>query len=413
MPAIAFGREILEGLRSASSSPADELQRYRLVASALAGRTVEVLPSESGSLAWTDGSSIFVDPDAAPVDRLRSVTVQASLLAAGSLDASLLGMLRRPRVAIRYLAVEAQRALVLQEAILPRTVRPLIVPQIAARTDSPAASLEIATGAEPVPEPPDVFGTIRARQIRSTFHEPGAASAGWHVPSRPATEALPELDDGGDDERASFDVFSSPVGGRGPIGRLLKRMFGDSRSAGGGPPGADSPTHWTRRAARSARGAATTTVIARVPDMVDVVDQQGATYPEWDVHRRRYRPNWCTVLEVEPGEDELAPLVAPDLHAYRRPLARLGLELERSRRQAQGDDIDIDAAVEARVDAIAGTMRDDGLYLDNVRRRRDLAVLILLDISGSAGEPSATGRNGARAPAGRRRGVDGRAPRLR
>jgi nitric oxide reductase activation protein len=125
--------------------------------------------------------------------------------------------------------------------------------------------------------------------------------------------------------------------------------------------------------------------------MVDVVDQQGASYPEWDVHRRRYRPDWCTVLEVEPGEDELAPLVAPDLHAYRRPLARLGLELERSRRQAQGDDIDIDAAVEARVDAIAGTMRDDGLYLDNVRRRRDLAVLILLDISGSAGEPSTTG----------------------
>jgi nitric oxide reductase activation protein len=137
---------------------------------------------------------------------------------------------------------------------------------------------------------------------------------------------------------------------------------------------------------------ATTTVTARVPELVDVVDERGATYPEWDVHRKRYRPGWCTVLEVEPGADELTPLVPPDTHTYRRPLARLGLELERCRRQPQGDDIDIDAAVEARVDALAGMVNDQGLYIDSVRRRRDLAVLVLVDISGSAGEPSASGR---------------------
>src|SRR5262249_53511507 len=56
-----------------------------------------------------------------------------------------------------------------------------------------------------------------------------------------------------------------------------------------------------------------------------------------------------------------------------------------------GDDIDIDAAVEARVDTLAGSPPEETSYIDSLRRRRDLAVLLLLDISGSSGKPSATG----------------------
>ena len=65
--------------------------------------------------------------------------------------------------------------------------------------------------------------------------------------------------------------------------------------------------------------------------------------------------------------------------------------LDRCHRQAQGDDIDIDAAIEARVELMAGSAPDEAFYVDNLRRRRDLAVLILLDVSGSAAEPGATG----------------------
>jgi nitric oxide reductase activation protein len=67
--------------------------------------------------------------------------------------------------------------------------------------------------------------------------------------------------------------------------------------------------------------------------------------------------------------------------------------LDRYRRQAQGDDIDIDAAIEARVEVMAGAAPDEAFYVDSVRRRRDLAVLILLDVSGSAAEPGANGRS--------------------
>ena len=69
------------------------------------------------------------------------------------------------------------------------------------------------------------------------------------------------------------------------------------------------------------------------------------------------------------------PFGRPDVHALRRPLTRLGIGLDRCHRQTQGDDIDIDAAVEARVEMMAGSAPDEAVYLDSLRRRRDLSVL--------------------------------------
>jgi nitric oxide reductase activation protein len=68
------------------------------------------------------------------------------------------------------------------------------------------------------------------------------------------------------------------------------------------------------------------------------------------------------------------------------------MSMERRNRQLQGIDIDIDAAVASQVEAIAGSAPEEGVYIDLVRRRRDLAVLLLLDVSGSVGEPGAGGR---------------------
>ena len=88
------------------------LGRYRLLASAIAGRTVEVASGTPHEAAWTDGSSIFVDPEAQAGHLLASVVVQAALLGAGSLDRQMIAALvRRPTLARRYLAVEGHRAL--------------------------------------------------------------------------------------------------------------------------------------------------------------------------------------------------------------------------------------------------------------------------------------------------------------
>jgi nitric oxide reductase activation protein len=214
-----------------------------------------------------------------------------------------------------------------------------------------------------------------------------------HVPRGQKADTRAELDTGDTDDTDDPDLFTSPVGGGGFIGKWLKKMLSARRksgSRGGGPPGADAPTHRTNSANRGAH--AVTSTAGAPTDRITAVRPEGFRYPEWDAGRRSYRPNWCTVREVEPRVKPSATQAIDDAIAVRRPLARLGMGLHRRHRQLQGDDIDIDAAVEARVEALAGSVPEEAVYLDSLRRRRDLSVLLLLDISGSAAEPGTVGR---------------------
>jgi len=103
------------------------LGRLNLLGSAISGRAVQVAPSGPGESAWTDGTVIFVRPDASRRDQLEALAVQASLIAAGSLEPGVARRLvGRRRLARRYLAVEGHRALAANEDLLPRPVRSLI-----------------------------------------------------------------------------------------------------------------------------------------------------------------------------------------------------------------------------------------------------------------------------------------------
>lgn len=369
-----------------------------LLASAIAGRTVEVAEAEPGEQSWTDGVVVFVDGEASARDQVRAVAVQACLLAAGSLGPDVVGRTgRRGPTGRRYLAVEGHRALAAQEAVLPVGVRALIDRVTAARSDSPAASLALAAGREVIPEAPAVFGVIRSGRVRAV---PTAADGddegegiSRHRPRRESEQVLRELEDSEEGEgEGGFDLFN-PVGGGGAAGWLLRRLLGSGRSrGGGGQPGADAPTHRAATSRRVARRALLSAASGGLPDDPEAGRGRGAVYPEWNVHAQRYRAAWCTVGEVEPEGEGGEPLVPPHTHGLRRPLARLGLELERRRRQPDGDDIDIDAVVEAQVELAAGSAPDEAVYVDTVRGRRDLSVLVLLDVSGSAGEPSPTGQ---------------------
>jgi hypothetical protein len=369
------------------------LERYELLASAIAGRSVRLAATGPDQLAWTDGASIFVDPALAPAGRLCCLVVQAALLGAGSLDPPAADRLARStKTTQRYLALEGHRALAALEPLLPAATRALIDRNMAARSDSAAHSLMIASGREPVGDPPDAFGTIRPRQLRRERERPGPQdAAALHHPRSESRKLLQELDDEQDDPRPGVDLVSSPVGGAGAIGRLLKRLFGDMRTSTGGPPGADSPTRWGRAGTQVAPFAVSTAVLPSALPAGESMSTRGATYPEWDIHRHRYKADWCTVTEVEPKPVDAATIAPSGVHALRRPLARLGTALQLRDRQLQGTDIDIDAAVEAHVETMAGSPPGEAVYLDLVRCRRDLAVLLLLDVSGSAGEPSPTG----------------------
>jgi hypothetical protein len=343
---------------------------------------------------------VFVDARATPTEQVRMVGVQASLLAAGSLEPRVVRQLgRRSALARRYLAVEGHRALAANDEILPAVVRALIDGEVGTSLDAADASLAIARGGQALDDPPGAFGTIRPRRLLAALERAEARGPVPDQAPRPpagaARSELHDLDDDADEDdggRSAGHLMSSPVGGRGVVGRLVQRLVSPTRErGGGGPAGADAPTH-VGRARPPGRGSATPS--SGAPGTLDATEAfapRARRYPEWDANRRRYRPDWCTVHERDPRPADLAPMAMPDGRALRRPLARLGTGLSRTHRRPQGDDIDIDAAVEARVEALAGSPPDEAVYVESLRRRRDLAVLVLLDISGSAGEPGPAG----------------------
>lgn len=366
-----------------------DLGRWSMLASALCGRGLEVAAAAPGEASWTDGTTVFVDGDLGPGRQLEAVTVQACLLAAGSLECGIARGLLRRTVAVRYLAIEGHRALAANEELLPPAMRSLLDRDAARRTESPDASLRLARSHAVVGSPPAAFGAIHPRKLLAAAKaDTGSPAVGAHG-RQYQDRAVAELEC--DDREDVVDIFSSPVGGGGAAGRWLQKMLGVVRRLDdGGTPGADAPTHRMRSGTRGAANVAVSHGLSGIADDAVGHRSAGTTYHEWDVHRRRYRPDWCTVHEVAPRPDDAA-WPASDGYGLRRPLARLGVGLDRYHRQAQGDDVDIDAAVEARVETLAGSAPDEAVYLDSLRRRRDLSVLILLDISGSVAEPGADG----------------------
>src|SRR5690349_15657942 len=91
-----------------------------MLASALAGRPLAVAAGGAGQPSWTDGQTVFVDPAALTRTILESVAVHASMLAADSLAPDVIDrLIRHPKLAKRYLAIEGHRALVANHDLLP------------------------------------------------------------------------------------------------------------------------------------------------------------------------------------------------------------------------------------------------------------------------------------------------------
>ena len=113
------------------------------------------------------------------------------------------------------------------------------------------------------------------------------------MPRRESKQELEELDDGEvADPDGGPDLFTSPVGGGGFIGKWLKKMLGSAapvrREAA-----VDRRAPIRRRIARTRRTAARTRCrrLATVAsdDGADVTSG-GVTYPEWDVNRKALPP---------------------------------------------------------------------------------------------------------------------------
>jgi len=118
--------------------------------------------------------------------------------------------------------------------------------------------------------------------------------------------------------------------------------------------------------------------------------EEGATfYPEWDFGRQLYRKNWCVMREkdVPPVHDNFA---VHTLHKYnglikhlRRIFEAMRDENRMIKREISGDDVDIDALVEALADTLDGSEMSDRLFTRMHRNERNIAVMFMVDMSGS------------------------------
>ncbi|MBD0306187.1 MAG: VWA domain-containing protein [Nitrospiraceae bacterium] len=113
-------------------------------------------------------------------------------------------------------------------------------------------------------------------------------------------------------------------------------------------------------------------------------------YDEWDGYIRDYRSRWCRVVERHvPSEGTDFADAALAAHKSSAKLLRRYFESLRPPRfrrafgQMDGEDIDLDAAINRKVDCLAGTELSERVYVRREKKERDVAVAFLVDLSGS------------------------------
>ncbi len=117
--------------------------------------------------------------------------------------------------------------------------------------------------------------------------------------------------------------------------------------------------------------------------------QGGILLDEWDYRRNGYRKNWCRIYEREITLLH-STFVDTTLEKHSGLLMKLRRQFEFMktnehfiRRQREGDDLDLDAIVEARGDMRAGISPSSKLFVRLQRNERDIATIFLVDMSNS------------------------------
>ena len=379
---------------SDSGSP----ERFRFLAIFLAGRPLGVTEAPAGESAHTDGRFVFVSAGRSVAEQRREVLVQGALLGAGSLDHRLLRALkRRPQVARRYLALEGRRVLAELAARLPLAA--MLAPHEKPATATADESLEVARSRRTVADPPEWFGVIHpSRLLDAPAAGPGARPDNDDRRLEFQLTDVPEAPD--DDVDNSEDskiltLFNNPLFNSNALADFLYKLFGVSRAPGGGAAGGEMRIRSIRRVDRVGANARPLPIPIRfttdgMPS--SAVGVGGALYPEWNVHKNRYRPEWCRVIgfPLRSAADVSAAGVQHD-EVLRRRLARLGLGPKVLRRRHDGDDLDLEALIDLFVDLRSGFSPPEHIYLERRNLARNLGVLILLDASGSASDTDANG----------------------
>ncbi|GKY89328.1 nitric oxide reductase activation protein NorD [Sinisalibacter aestuarii] len=116
-------------------------------------------------------------------------------------------------------------------------------------------------------------------------------------------------------------------------------------------------------------------------------------YPEWDYQVQLYRPDWATIYERRANRgnpqtvDDILIAHKPIAHRIRQIIDMLSPSgVQRVRNMEDGDEIDINAAVDAMIAIRSGQQPNPRITMRNVIKSRDLAVTVLLDLSESTND---------------------------
>ena len=143
---------------------------------------------------------------------------------------------------------------------------------------------------------------------------------------------------------------------------------------------------------------------------LDAQDELTATYDEWDFRAGDYKPRWCMVHErrIEEGDSRFFDEVLKEYASLMAEIKRqfemvLPERLKRVRRIEDGEDLELDATIEAEIDRRLGHTPSEKIYWRRNKIERDVAVAFLVDMSAStaeAVEEAERGRDLSGAPPG-------------
>ena len=116
-------------------------------------------------------------------------------------------------------------------------------------------------------------------------------------------------------------------------------------------------------------------------------------YQEWDYQIQLHRPDWATIYERRQGRadpeiiDDILLEYKPVAHRIKQIIDLLTPEgVQRQRGMEDGDEIDINAAVDAMIAIRMGEQPSPRITMRNVLKNRDLSVVVLMDLSESTNE---------------------------
>lgn len=377
--------------------------RFRFLATYIAGRSIGVTAAPDGQPAHTNGQFIFVSAKSSIEEQRREMLVQAALLGAGSLDARIVKALRaRATTARRYLALEGHR--VLAELVRQIPLDATVLPDGQPGTATADESLQVARGRTAVSDPPEWFGVIKPSRLLGALAGPGGQATNKDLKLQFDPIDMPESeddeededDDGGKSEESKIlKLFQSPLFNNQSMSDYFRKMFGGKRSPGEGAAGAEMTVRSIRRVQEIGPNA------RPLPTQIQFTDDGkpgaalgvgGALYPEWDVFNERYKPDWCRVIDfpLTVAADVTDAGVTHD-DVLRRRLARVGLGPKVLRGRPDGDDLDIEALIDLFVDLQSGFSAPEHVYLERRKLARNLGVLVLIDASGSAVDADSDG----------------------